>query len=240
MKFAEDWKRIAGIVCATAVLAAMQAMAQNNERTGVSHPPTAPIVDTDDAPAMAPAKPSAAVPMSQAAPTAGSVIKASPSETYGAYVPYRGAGAATAPATATAAPGYDPDANIVTSATAGRHEISPANPNDPDAGIVTRVISPAGAVAEGSLIKAKLRESLSTETTKQGTDFTAVLSAPVMREGEVIAGGPGDVCARRYSIQRRRSDPSGAAIHHAARRVGVSGARAGDRHTGLGQDEGGR
>jgi len=213
MKFAEDWKKIAGIVCATAVLAAMPAMAQNNERTGVSHPPTAPIVDTDDVPATAPAKPSAAVPMSQAAPTAGSVIKASPSETYGAYVPYRGAGAATAPATATAAPGYDPDANIVTSATAGRHEISPANPNDPDAGIVTRVISPAGAVAEGSLIKAKLRESLSTETTKQGTDFTAVLSAPVMREGEVIVPA-GSVLAGRVTYVRGGTRfNGGAAIH---------------------------
>ena len=209
-----DWKKIAGMVCAMAVLAAMPAMAQNDERTGVSHPPTAPIVDTDDLPATAPAKPSAAVPMSQAMPTAGSVIKATPSETYGAYVPYRGAGAAAAtPAQATSGPAYDPDANIVTSATAGRHAISPANPNDPDAGIVTRVISPVGAVAEGSLIKAKLRESLSTETTKQGTDFSAVLSAPMMRDGQVIAP-EGSVLAGRVTYVRGGTRfNGGAAIH---------------------------
>ena len=220
MRNAVEWnaKRVVGAVCAIAAfsLLATPAFAQNDERTGVSHPPTAPIVDTDDLPATAApvAKPSPYVPMTQTTPAAGSVIQASPGETYGAYVPYRGAGAAAAtPAQATAGPAFDPDANIVTAATAGRHVISPANPNDPDAGIVTRVISPAGAVAEGALIKAKLSETISTETTRQGTEFSAVLSAPVMREGQVVAPAGSVLSGRVTYVRGGTHFNGGAAIH---------------------------
>src|SRR5215469_3414397 len=129
MTIAEDWnaKKVsnAGVVCAAVAVfafAAMPALAQSasdDQRTGVSHPPTAPIVDTDDLPAPAPAKPSPAVPMTKSSAT-GSVIPASPNETYGAYVPYHAPGTAASPANTSAGAGFDPDANIVTAATAGQ------------------------------------------------------------------------------------------------------------------------
>ena len=201
---------------ALGLLASMPAVAQSS---GVSHPPTAPIVDTDDATPMVPAaKPSAAIPMSampttQAAP-AGAVIPAAPGETYGAYVPYSGAGAAAAvPAQATAGPAFDPDANIVTEATAGRSVIKAVDPNDPDAGIVTRVVSPAGAVGQGAVIKARLRETLSTETTRQGAEFSAVLSAPVMRDGDVIAPAGSVLEGRVTYVHGGTRFNGGAAIH---------------------------
>jgi hypothetical protein len=78
---------------------------------------------------------------------------------------------------------------------------------------VTRVISPEGAVAEGSLIKAKLRETLSTETTQQGAEFSAVLSVPVMREGEVVAPAGSVLTGRVTYVRSGTRFNGGAAIH---------------------------
>jgi hypothetical protein len=154
-------------------------------RSGVSHPDAAIITtspDTEDAPpaVVVKAKPSAAIP-------------ATSSETvYGPYVPYRAPGTAAA-ASQNAAPAFDPDANIVTEATAGRAEhrllAGPDSANlkaDPDAGIVTHVPALPGQIPDGTLVKAKLREDLSTVTTQPGTKFTAEVTEPVMREGRVI------------------------------------------------------
>jgi len=249
----ENWNAsgTAKVLCAGATLWTMMAVSGAAQTSGVSHPPTTPIVDTDDlpVPAVTRAKPSAAIPMT--APTTGaapgSVIPASSGETYGAYVPYRAAGAATATAAPTSAAAFDPDANIVTEATAGRHPIQAANPNDPDAGIVTHVVSPASAVAEGTLIKAKLREALSTETTRSGTNFSAVLSGPVMRDGQVIAPA-GSILEGRVTYVRsgtrfngsviERGAPRGAALDHAAGWMWLHGARACGGYRRLGQDEG--
>lgn len=218
--------RMAGMVgaaVAACVLAALPVMGQSagdDQRTGVSHPPSTPIVETDDlpAPATSPAaKPSPYVPMS--APTASSpassgVIPASPSETYGAYVPYRAPGTADASASpAQTSAAFDPDANIVTEATAGRREIHAADPNDPDAGIVTKVISPPGAVGEGTLIKAQLRETLSTETTQPGASFSAVVSQPVMRDGKVIVPAGSVLEGRVTYVRGGTRFNGGAAIH---------------------------
>ena len=169
--------RVAGIVCvgAAMMLAATPLMAQ--ERSGVSHPDPV-VITADQDPAPAPvkpvAKPSAAIP-------------ATTHEVYGAYVPYHAPGTAAAPAK----DAFDPDANIVTAETAGRSERRPLSEamnakNDPDAEIVTHVPSKAGEVPDGTLLKARLRETLSTMTTQPGTKFTAEISSPVMRDGRVI------------------------------------------------------
>ena len=144
--------------------------------SGVSHPDQAPIaVDSEDAaPAPAPAKPSAAIP----APASETV--------YGSYVPYRAPGTADQ-SSAQSSAAFDPDANIVTEATAGSDGRRPlTSRDDPDAGIVTRVPSQPGEVPDGTLVRAKLREDLSTLTTKPGTRFTAEVTEPVMHE--VVAG----------------------------------------------------
>lgn len=223
MKITEDGKKIAGVLCAAAALCAFAAMpataqsAGDDQRTGVSHPPTALIVDTDDLPppTTPPAKPSPAVPMTapSSAPAAGSVIQAAPGETYGSYVPYRPAGTPADASPAQGSAAFDPDANIVTEATAGRREMHAADPNDPDAGIVTSVVAPPGAVGEGTLIKARLREMLSTETTQPGTDFSAVLSAPLMRDGVVIAPAGSVLEGRVTYVRAGTRFNGGAAIH---------------------------
>jgi len=176
-----------------------------DERTGVSHPADTVITADSDTPAAAPkpAKPSA-IPMT-AAPK---------QEVYGPYVPYRASGT-PAPAAATAAEAsFDPDANIVTAGTAGRHKLTEAaDSNDPDAGIVTSVPSRPGELAEGTLIKAKLQETLSTVTTVAGTKFTATVSEPLMKDGKVIVPAGSMLEGKVTMVRGGKRITGGAAIH---------------------------
>lgn len=205
MKLANGFEGVkaAGVACMAAawMLAAMPALAQE-AATGVAHPSTAPITvdDTDatSAPKMA-AKPSAAVPAN--APTNSEPV-------YGPYVPYRPAG--------TSAPAVDPDAGIVTSATAGqadRHLLSAPATNDEDAGIVTHVPSRPGEIHEGALVKVKLREELSTLTTEPGTKFTAEVTEPLMRDAQVLVPA-GSVMEGRVTWVRGGKRIGGAAAIH--------------------------
>jgi hypothetical protein len=145
---------------------------------------------------------------------AGSVIPAGSGEVYGAYVPYRAPGSPATPAKP--APAFDPDANIVTEATMGQPErraLSSSNPNDPDAGIVTRVVPPAGQVAEGTLVRARLQETISTQTTMAGTPFTAMVSEPVMRDGQVIVPAGAMLEGRVTSVHSGTHFSGGASVH---------------------------
>jgi hypothetical protein len=203
-----------------AVLAVAQDSAQS-QRTGVAKPE--PVTTTDDADATAapvaepivnpspanPAKPSAAVPMG----------KDSPDTVYGPYVPYHapgGRGTAAGPS----AQAFDPDANIVTDATAGRRPLGDgAASTDPDAGIVTHVPWPANAVPDGALLKVRLRETISTETTKPGTWFSAELTEPVIGDGRLYIPA-GSVLKGRVTWASGGSRISGgAAIHLETRTI---------------------
>jgi len=169
-----------GIAC---LLAVRPGLAQD-ERTGVSHPDDSVITTTEDVqaapvtPANPKSKPSAAIP----------ATPATSQDAYGPYVPYHAPGTPT-PEAAKQESAFDPDSNIVTEETAGmsqRKLLTGPGSKDPDAGIVTYVPAKAGEIPDGTVIKAKLREDLSTVTTKPGTRFTAEVSEPVMRDGKVI------------------------------------------------------
>jgi hypothetical protein len=161
------------------------------------------------------AKPSAAVPMTATTPAV----------VYGPYVPYRAAGSAEAAAASASAAAFDPDANIVTAATAGRDDkrllagpVGKAK-NDPDAGIVTYVPAPAGEIPDGTLVRVRLREELSTLTTKAGTRFSAEVSEAVLRDGRVIVP-VGSVMEGRVTWVRGGKRIGGsAAIHLEPREV---------------------
>ena len=190
------------------MVAVAPGMAQD-ARTGVSLPDSAGIVASPEAgsSASAPAaKPSAAVP---AATTAPAIV-------YGPYVPYRPNGG-TASAKDSAA--FDPDANIVTEQTAGRADrralsgATDASAADPDAGIVTYVPSQPGEVPDGTLVKVKLREELSTLTTKPGTRFSAEVSEPVMRDGRVVVPEGSMLEGRVTWVRGGRRIGGQAAIH---------------------------
>jgi len=178
------------------------------ERTGVSHPADSVITVDSDTPETAPvhvAKPSAAIPATRPS-----------QEVYGTYVPYHAPGT-PAPAVVASEPAFDADANIVTAESAARPErrlLSAAvDPNDPDAGIVTKVPSRAGEISEGTLIKAKLQETISTVTTTVGTKFTASISEPVMKDGKVIVPAGSLLEGRVTYVRGGKRIGGGAAIH---------------------------
>jgi hypothetical protein len=183
--------------------------------TGVSTPPPATITTTDDGnystPVLTPrvpvAKPSAAVPVAAPANTV----------TYGPYMPYQAPGTAadtaatsedTPPANTSAA--VDPDANIVTTTVADPDTMdSPAL----DAGIVTSVPEREGEIREGTLLKARITEGLSTTNTLEGTPFSASLTQPIEKDGRVILPIGSMVEGRVTEVRSGRRISGRAALH---------------------------
>lgn len=169
-----------------------------DERTGVSRPDPAVITvtpysdDTDSITSLPPAKASASTP--KPAPAATPAVKTRPAPAFApmaatksAAVNHPKAAAKTRDASA-----FDPDANIVTEETAGRADrlllsgTQSEVKHVQDDAIVTRVTSRPGEVPDGTPIKVKLMDELSTLTAVPGSTFTAELTEPVMRDGQVV------------------------------------------------------
>jgi hypothetical protein len=203
--------------------------AAEEERTGVSQPNAAAITvtpynDSEDASGSAPAvetvrpaKPSAAI--AAAAPAAALNRRATATK----LVPPAADREGIAASGKDAAP-FDPDANIVTEETAGRADRLLASgtgdeAENSDAGIVTRVPSRPGEVLDGTLVKVKLREELSTLTTKPGTSFSAEVSEPVMRDGQVVVPAGALLEGRVTFVRGGKRVGAAAAIHLEARTV---------------------
>lgn len=114
---------------------------------------------------------------------------------------------------------FDPDANIVTDETAGRADrllLSGAQDevkHYQDTGIVTRVPSRPGEVPDGTLVKVKLTEELSTLTSAPGSTFSAEITEPVLRDGQVVVPA-GSTLQGHITLVRegKRIGPS-AALH---------------------------
>ena len=107
-------------------------------------------------------------------------------EAYGPYVPYR--------------------------AGAGTEELS-GKGGDPDGSIVTSVEEHAGEVREGTLLRVRMKQSLSTVTTTPGARFTAELAEPVMKDGRVVIPA-GSVMEGRVTEVHGGRRISGAATLH--------------------------
>ena len=201
--------------------------AAQEERTGISRPDSAAITVTpysDDADSNSPsaqpappAKPSAATP---AAATPAAAPATNPSASLN-----RRAAAKLMPtadsegiaASGKDAAGFDPDASIVTEETAGRADrllqSETLAEEKPDTGIVTLVPSRPGEVPDGTLVKVKLMEELSSLTTKPGTSFTAEVSEPVLRDGQVVVPVGALLEGRVTWVREGRRVGAAAAIH---------------------------
>lgn len=149
--------KIRMIPAAALVVVALPLAAQNG-RTGVSNP-DAVTIDADNGEAAAsPAK--TETPRHALTPAKPSAAKPEAAEeTYGPYVPNKDAAAAKA----TAVPAEDIDAQIVTS-----------------------VPEREGEINEGTLLRVRMRERLSTATTEPGTKFTAEVMESITNHGRVI------------------------------------------------------
>jgi hypothetical protein len=145
------------ITTAVLVLAAAPAFAQ---MTGVSRPDPSVITSDEATPTPRPltVKPSAAVPATTAPAT---------TEVYGAYVPYTGPKAA--------------------GASMARHAMPAESLENPeDAMIVVDVPERPGELREGTVLRTRIQDTLSTSTTLPGTRFTAAVTEPIVRNGRVI------------------------------------------------------
>jgi hypothetical protein len=128
------------------------------QTSGVSRPDPA-VITSDEAttPALK-ARPSAAIPATTPATTPSS------QEVYGPYVPYTG------PAVASSHPAT---------------QVAPAE-NPEDAMIVVSVPEREGELRTGTLLKTKIIDTLSTNSTMQGSRFTAEVTEAIERNGRVI------------------------------------------------------
>lgn len=184
------------------------------QETGVSVPQ--PVLSDSSDSATTVTKPSAAIPLGSSAP-ASTVV-------YGPYVPYHAPGTADSPVSTT--PGssqpFDPDASIVTEESIHRRKpLSPEEKptDDVDARIVTRVPTRPGELSEGTLLQARLQETISTLRTEPGTAFTALLSAPVMQNNQVYIPEGSVVQGRVTSLHGGARIGGGASIHLEPQRI---------------------
>jgi hypothetical protein len=181
------------IATAALVLLSAPAFAQT---TGVSNPDPVTITTTDDnatKPVLTPrpeaAKPSAATPaVAPPAPEGSAAV-------YGAYVPYNGPTVA----------GSDENAEEAQDKNAAGDDL--------DAMIVTSVPEREGELREGTLLKTKIEENLSTATTIQGSRFTAELTEPVERKGRVILPVGAILEGRVSQVHGGRRISGAAALH---------------------------
>ena len=141
----------------TAAALMMAALPLTAQRTGVSNPDPVAIDTNSDA-----------TPSVQPAPAKPSAAKPAQPEVYGTYVPYQGVSTGTASA-----------------AVASPSAVS-ASVGDVDAQIVTSVPERAGEIGEGTLLRVRMLEEISTAQTAPGTKFTAEVMEPVMNMGHVV------------------------------------------------------
>ena len=196
------------MIPAAALVVASLPLAAQTARTGVSNPEPVTI-DADNQDAAASAKSDAARrPLTAEKPSAAKTEPAA-GEVYGPYVPYTGTTAAKAEA---------------------------VEAKDVDAQIVTHVPEHEGEINEGTLLRVRMREQLSTATTEPGAKFTAEVMEPITHHGRVIIP-IGSILEGRVTAVHAGHRISGAASLHlepqrvsAARRNDVCHPCAADRY----------
>ncbi len=193
---------LAGALSTPAVLAQSsqpaqpdQSQANQDQYSGVSHPPSDSTIqadeDTQPTPAPAPKpKPSAAIPVQPAA--------AAP-----AAMP-----APVAAAAAPASPSDDSDYGIVTAASIARADATASEAKlharawNPDDDIVTVVPSNPNELAEGTNIQVRLSQDLSTSQTVPGTVFRANVMYNVYKGAHVIIPAGSEMRGRVVAVSQ--------------------------------------
>ena len=178
-------------VLALAAVTTLPILAQE-ARMGVSHPDETAIAATTEETGVPAAKPSAAI------PAATTSAPATAGEVYGAYVPYAGAKA-------------DRDSVVVNP--------KPLTEAQADADVVTTVVDRPGELREGTLLRARLVNKLSTASTEPGARFTAVLAEPVTKDGRVVMPVGSTVEGRVTTVHGGRRISGAAMIHLEAETV---------------------
>ncbi len=178
------------LLCATFALAPVAfaqatAAGANDKYSGVSHPPTDSIEANDDPVAPVPSKPSPGVPIAAPVPVQTARPAAVENPDYGIV-------------TSTGAQNADTQAPPDTAAQRNAHLVS--RPSNPDYGIVGVVPSPSNQLAEGTDIKVRLMQALSTKQTQDGEPFRAQVASDVFKEGRVVIPVGSELRGRVVSV----------------------------------------
>ncbi len=115
---------------------------------------------------------------------------------------YNDAPAATMASSAAASPAV----------TLQKHDLAKFQP-DPDSGIVETVPQRPDELAEGTILRARLRGSITTAATQSGTPFTAELTEPLMHMARVVAPAGSLVQGRVTEIRGGKRIKGEAMIH---------------------------
>lgn len=89
----------------------------------------------------------------------------------------------------------------------------PLAENDIDAGIVTHVDQPQNGFATGTVFKVRMLNSLSTQTTQVGSEWTAELVSPMQRDGHVLVPAGSILTGRVTDTHSGRRITGEASIH---------------------------
>ena len=190
------------LTTAAFVLAAMPVFAQTS---GVSNPDQGAISATEDSAAPAAEtsrrplaeKPSAAV----AAPAAGANAGSAGAAVYGPYVPYTGPKVTS---------------NVLADLDA---EDTDVPDESVDGQIITSVPERAGELREGTLLKTRVSEALSTSSTLAGSKFTAEVMEPVMKDSKVVIPAGSVLEGRVTEVHGGRRITGAASMHLETRDV---------------------
>lgn len=158
-------------------------MMAQEARVGVSQPDQAPIAATQEDATAG----QTVVKQKPSAAIQAAPVKSQETE-YGAYVPYAGAKTTT------------PVAAVV-------------DEDRADGEVVTSVVDRPGELREGTLLRARLEQKLSSATTEPGTRFSATLTEPVEKDGRVVMP-IGSVVRGRVTTVHGGRRISGAALIH--------------------------
>jgi hypothetical protein len=184
---------LAAALLLTPMLAAQSTSQGGGAYQGVSNPPPDDTIQAspDPAPVQAHAKPSPARPsyaQPSPQPTTASATDDPNNPDYGIVtsVPGGAGGGATESRSGSTQPSRD--AHLV------------ARPENPDYGIVEMIPSPSNQLAEGTDIRVRLLQNLSTSTTQDGSAFRGQVAADVYKEGRVVIPVGSELRGRVLSV----------------------------------------
>ncbi len=161
-------------VAATAILGAQEA-SQSNAFQGTSNPPSDDQITTSSTP--------------QAKPPAGQLVYNQPA------VPAQ-AQPAQRPSSVDPAANYpDPDSGIV-QGSASQAELDRAYANDPDGDIVHLHPRRPGEIVEGTTIRVRLMDRLSTVDSERGEAFRTRVASDVLQDGNVLIPAGAEIDGR--------------------------------------------
>lgn len=90
--------------------------------------------------------------------------------------------------------------------------MAPAGP-DQDGGVVVRIPGPSDRLPEGTLLKVRIRETISTRQTKDGSEWSGELIEPLERDGQVLVPAGSIVHGKVTEVHGGQRIHGQAAIH---------------------------